>query len=95
MSELFADPNRYIDAIKHEDGGVPVDDRPPINPWRHAYVRTKHFRRAERNLRNQWPVWAHSGSERNMLEAMIGANRAADNADWGCDPSVHVKRPDS
>lgn len=99
MSDLFAvDPDVYRVQDRHlfwafeeddEDGGV-LFGRPPVNPWRHAYVRSRHFRRAANRIRFR----------NMMLGCPVGhqiaeANRAAENAAWGCDPEQHVKRPDS
>lgn len=61
-----------------------------VRPARHAYVRSRHFRRAANRIRFR----------NMMLGCPVGhqiaeANRAAENAAWGCDPEQHVKRPDS
>ena len=59
------------------------------NPWRHAYVRAKHFRRAAEGIKA-----AGLNMDPGMIAA-LDASRAAENSAWGCDPSVHVKRPES
>ncbi len=106
MSDLFAvDPN-YVYRVQNrhlfwafeeddEDGGVPFG-RPPTNPWRHAYVRAMHFRRAAKRLRTKYgAVAVHGIISRPLYHGWQAAESACNRAAWGCDPEQHVKRPDS
>ena len=59
------------------------NDRPPVNPWRHAYTRSKHFRRAAQRLRMQYgQVAARGVISRPLYHAWQAAERACTRAAW-------------
>ncbi len=55
--------------------GATTRQRPPVNPWRHAYTRRKHFS-------NACPETTFESVDRFIL-AMCYV-QAEKNADWGC-----------
>src|SRR5690606_14738628 len=62
--------------------------RVEVNPWRHAYVRAKHFRQAKDAVAG---VCATTGKQHgsgkgwlSFINEIGGYTLAAENADWGC-----------
>lgn len=63
--------------------------RPPVNPWRHAFTRAKHFRRAAQLAECDAFDGMLTEDDRfgNPIDEHDRAHlwhRAAANADWGC-----------
>lgn len=54
---------------------------PPVNPWRHAYTRAKHFRHA---LRSHNALFQDECGWVDDWYWRWSYSLAMDNADWGC-----------
>ena len=62
------------------------NERPGVNPWRHAYTRRKHFERAA-EMRECLALDSYlgfdCGSPEDLHDVAHLFREAADNADWG------------